>query len=149
MSSVRSIVVDERYQNSVDNEGETLIPPTLLSFSKTFSEDLQSTFKLKVPVIAGKSAAPNSIFISLGDASTFLDAADRRTSEGYEIQVTEQGISVIGASPLGAWWGTRTILQQGALNKNLELSTGNATDSPGWGVRGAFVRSLFLSVSPC
>lgn len=146
---MHSIVVDERYQNSVDDNGETLIPPTLLSFSQTFAEDLQSTFKLKVPVVPGKSAKPNSIFISLGDASAYLDAAGRPTSEGYEIQVTEHGISIIGASPLGAWWGTRTILQQGVLNENLELSTGNATDSPGWGVRGAFVRSHLDIFWPC
>lgn len=138
--------MDEQYQNSVDNDGETLIPPTLLEFSKTFSDDLQSTFDLKIPVVTGKSAEYKSIFITLGDSSAFIDAAGRPTSEGYEIQVTEKGISVIGASPLGAWWGTRSILQQGTLNKNLQLSLGSATDAPGWGIRGAFV-SLFSIIS--
>jgi hexosaminidase len=146
LSQLDSIIVDEQYQNAVDEDGETLIPPTLLSFSQTFSEDLLSTLKLKVPVVTGKSAEPKSIFITLGDASAFLDAAGRPTSEGYEIQVTDQGILVIGASPLGAWWGTRTILQQGVLSDNLQLTVGNATDAPGWGIRGAFVRSALYYI---
>lgn len=134
-----SIIVDAQYQNSVDTDGETLIPPTLLEFSQTFSADLQSTFHLKVPVTTGKSAQRNSIFITLGNSSTLLDAAGRPTSEGYEIHVMAHGISITGASPLGAWWATRTILQQGILNKNAELSLGKASDAPGWGIRGAFV----------
>ncbi|OBT49922.1 hypothetical protein VE04_09895 [Pseudogymnoascus sp. 24MN13] len=137
LDQLYSIIVDEKYQDSVNVDGETLIPPTLMDFSKTFSEDLLSTFNLQVSVVAGKSAMPRSIFMTLGNASAFLDAAGRPTSEGYEIQVTEQGILVIGASPLGAWWATRSILQQGVLNKDLELRLGNATDAPGWGIRGA------------
>jgi hexosaminidase len=121
-----------------------LIPPTLLEFSRTFSEDLQSTFNLKAPVITGNSAQPNSIFITLGDSSAFVDAAGRPTSEGYAIEVTKNGIFITGASPLGAWWGTRSILQQGTLNKDLELSLGNAVDAPGWGIRGAFVRIYYM-----
>lgn len=124
----------------MDNDGETLIPPTLLEFSRTFAQDLQSTFDLKIPVITGRSAVPRSIFVTLKDSSTFLDAAGRSTAEGYEIEITKYGIVITGASPLGAWWGTRTILQQGVLDKKLELSLGTATDAPGWGIRGAFVR---------
>lgn len=117
-----------------------MIPPTLLEFSTTFSGDLQSTFNLKVPVVTGDAIKPNSIFVTLGDSSSLVDAAGRPTSEGYEIEVTQNSITIAGASPLGAWWGTRSILQQGVLNKNLQLSQGKATDAPGWGIRGAFVR---------
>lgn len=142
---VNSIIVDAQYQNSVDNDGETLIPPTLLQFSQTFSADLQSTFQLKASVTTGKSAQPNSIFITLGNSSALVDAAGRPTSEGYQIEVTTNGVSITGASPLGAWWGTRTILQQGILNKDARLSLGKATDAPGWGIRGAFVRWISFS----
>ncbi|KAH8807413.1 beta-hexosaminidase [Xylogone sp. PMI_703] len=139
LRGVHSIIVDQKYQNHVDNDGETLIPPTLLQFSQTFSQDLQSTFNLRVPVITGRSAAPGSVFVTLGNPNNFRDAAGRPTSEGYEIQVTRNGITITGASPLGAWWGTRSILQQGVLNKNLELSLGTAKDAPGWSIRGAFL----------
>lgn len=134
---MKSIVVDSAYQNTVDNNGETLIPPTLKSFASTFSADLLSSLDLKVPVTTSKSAGKNSIFLTLGNSSDYLDAAGRPTSEGYSIQVTAQGIVITGASPLGIWWGTRSILQQGVLSEKLSL--GSATDSPGWGIRGTFV----------
>lgn len=45
------------------------------------------------------------------------------------------GVTVTGASPLGAWWATRSILQQ-ALLHNGSIPIGTGTDSPGWGTRG-------------
>ena len=137
--------MDYRYENAVNTEGETLIPPTLMSFAKTFSSDLEASLNLKVPVVTGNAATANSIFLTIGtNSSQFLDAAGRPTSEGYSIDVTSQGIVITGASPLGAWWGTRTILQQGVLVDNMQLSLGSATDSPGWGIRGTFVRQTVL-----
>jgi hexosaminidase len=135
-----SIVVDSDYQNAVNTEGETLIPPSLLSFAKTFGTDLESSLGLNVPVITGKSSAKNSVFMTISkNSSEFLDAAGRPTSEGYSIDVTSTGIVITGASPLGVWWATRTILQQGVLNDGMELSLGSAVDAPGWQIRGAFV----------
>lgn len=135
---MKSIVVDSKYFNTVNIEGETLIPPTLKSFASTFSEDLASVLGLNVPVEIGGAAAKNSIFITIGNASQYLDAAGRPTSEGYSIDVTSHGIVITGASPLGAWWATRTILQQSILS-NGKLTLGSASDSPGWGIRGTFV----------
>ena len=141
-----SIVVDSDYQNAVNTEGETLIPPTLLSFAKTFGTDLESSLGLNVPVITGKSSVKNSIFMTIAkNPSQFLDAAGRPTSEGYSIDVTSHGIVITGASPLGAWWATRTVLQQGVLSDGMELSLGSATDAPGWGIRGTFVSCLSRS----
>ena len=141
LKQLDSIVVDSEYQNAVNTEGETLIPPTLLSFAKTFSTDLESSLGLNVPVKTGKLSANNSIFMTISNnSSEFLDAAGRPTSEGYSIVVTSDGIAITGASPLGAWWATRTVLQQGVLDDGMTLSLGSATDAPGWGVRGSFVR---------
>jgi hexosaminidase len=146
LKHLSSIVVDSDYRNAVDTEGETLIPPTLLSFAMTFGTDLESSLGLNVPVITGKLSAENSIFMTISkNPSQFLDAAGRSTSEGYSIDVTSHGIVITGASPLGAWWATRTVLQQGVLNEGMELSLGSATDAPGWGIRGAFVSCLSRS----
>ena len=139
LKQVKFIIVDSEYENAVDSKGETLIPPTLKAFASTFSEDLSSSLSVKVPVVTGTVASSNSIFLTIGNASHYLDAAGRPTSEGYSIDVSHQGIVVTGASPLGAWWGTRTILQQGVLADNMALSYGSATDAPGWGIRGTFV----------
>lgn len=140
LKHLTSVVVDLDYENAINTEGQTLIPPTLLSFAKTFGSDLETSLELNVPVTTGKCCAKNSIFLTISkNSSAFLDAAGRPTSEGYSIEVTSTGIVITGASPLGAWWGTRTILQQGILDDGMELSLGSATDAPGWGIRGSFL----------
>lgn len=139
LKNLKSIIVNTHYAESVNTEGETLIPPTLKAFAHTFSDDLSTSLGLTVPVKTSHFLAKDSIFITIGNSSTWLDAAGRPTSEGYTIDVTSNGIVITGASPLGAWWATRSILQQGILDTDMELSYGSATDAPGWGVRGAFV----------
>jgi hexosaminidase len=135
LSSVTRVLVDSRFQNTVDTEGKTLIPPTLLAFGTTFAADLLE-LGLSVPVEVASAARPGSIFLTLAsDAGVFLDAAGRRTSEGYELSVGAQGVVVAGASPLGAFWGTRTIMQLAKLG-GLALPVGSGRDAPGWGTRG-------------
>jgi hexosaminidase len=142
LRALKSIIVNTHYVDSVNTEGETLIPPTLRSFAETFSADLSTSLGLTVPVETSYTSAQDSIFITIGNSSAWLDAAGRPTSEGYTIDVTSDGIVITGASSLGAWWATRSILQQGILASNMELSYGSATDAPGWGIRGAFVSSF-------
>lgn len=149
LKQLKSIIVDAKYENTPNTEGETLIPPTLKSFASTFSDDLATSLGLDVPVTVGKSASSNSIFLTIGNTSNHLDAAGRPTSEGYSIDVTTNGIVITGASSLGAWWATRSILQQGVLNDGMKLSLGKATDAPGWGIRGTFVRASPLGRSGC
>jgi len=139
LKQLKNIIVDSKYQNIVNIEGETLVPPTLKSFASTFSDDLSSSLDLSIPVRIGEAALPNSIFMTLGNSSHYLDAAGKITSEGYSIDITIDGIVITGASPLGAFWGTRSILQQGILSDGMKLSLGSGIDSPGWGIRGLFV----------
>jgi hexosaminidase len=87
--------------------------------------------------------------MTIGNSSHYLDAAGRPTSEGYSINITKDGIVITGASPLGAFWGTRSILQQGVLSNGMQLSLGNAIDAPGWGVRGTFVSFSPFGGSEC
>lgn len=136
---LQSIVVDSKYANAVDLEGETLIPPTLTEFANTFSSDLESSLGLKIAVHVADVASTNSVFLTVAeDNSTFTDAAGRVTSEGYTLNVTTNGIFITGASPLGVFWGTRTLLQQAVL-RELSIPHGTGTDSPGWRNRGIMV----------
>jgi hexosaminidase len=137
LSRVTRVLVDERYQNVVDLDGKTLIPPTLLAFGQTFASDLLE-LGLRVPAEVAASAQPESIFLTISTEGVFLDAAGRNTSEGYTLTVGEQGVVVAGASPLGAFWGTRTLIQQAKLGA-LQLPIGSGSDSPGWGTRGVMV----------
>ncbi|KAJ7246384.1 putative beta-hexosaminidase [Mycena rebaudengoi] len=137
LSKVTQIVVDSRFQNAVDLNGKTLIPPTLLAFAQTFAQDLLM-LGIRAPVQVASSAGPNSIFLTVSSNGRFLDAAGRNTSEGYTLTVSAQGVSIAGASPLGTFWGTRTLLQQAKLG-DLQLPIGSGTDAPGWGTRGVML----------
>ena len=137
ISRVEHIIVDWRFALTKDEEGSTLIPPTLLEFANTFSGDLKSILGLDVPVSQG-SWRKNSIYLTVGHADEFLDAAGQKTSEGYALSTGEDGIVISGASPLGVWWGTRTILQQVALHDG-SMPAGSGRDSPGWKTRGMMI----------
>ncbi|GKT46135.1 beta-hexosaminidase [Colletotrichum spaethianum] len=134
-TSLSKIIVSSEFAESVDEAGQTLIPPTLHSFATTFASDLSSALKLDILVELGDAAEQGSIFLTLGDAGLYLDAAGRETSEGYSLNVTADGVLITGASPLGVWWGTRTLLQQLILGGG-EVNLGYGADSPGWGTRG-------------
>lgn len=113
----------------------TLIPPTLYEFAQTFAEDLGTIFNIDATVTNGTNSPTGSIFLTLGDASTYLNASGDPSSEGYSLYVTSGSITITGASPLGAWWGTRTVIQQATLN-NGSVPLGSGTDTPGWATRG-------------
>ena len=128
-------MVDAQYASSVDDSKDTLIPPTLFEFAETFAQDLSSIFDIDAAVVNGSSSTADSIFLTLGDPSVYLNASGDPVSEGYTLTVTSSGITITGASALGAWWGTRTVLQQATLNDGL-VPVGTGVDAPGWGTRG-------------
>ena len=135
IASVRTITIDSEYASATDENGWTLIPPTLQEFAWTFAEDLREVAGCYVTVELGARCGEKGIFLTIDTSDEFVDAAGRFTSEGYRIDVTESGITITGASPLGAWWGTRTVLQQAVLNDGT-ISVGTGIDAPGWGTRG-------------
>ncbi|KAI1777648.1 glycoside hydrolase family 20 protein [Hypoxylon cercidicola] len=135
ITSVKELIVDSKFAESRDETGETLIPPSLQDFAKTFAADLSSTLDLDVSVSNGNGATPDSIFLTLGDPSKYVDVAGAQTAEGYTLSVNSSGIVISGASPLGVWWGTRTVLQQAILS-NSSLPYGEGDDAPGWRNRG-------------
>lgn len=137
LSELGRIVVDVQHCDSTDDTGHTLIPPTLLEFANTFASDLEST-GCHTEVVAGDHAEDGSIFLTIGNSSEFVDAAGRWTAEAYTLNVTDDRIIITGASPLGAWWATRSVFQQRALNGT--IATGYGVDAPGWGTRGIMVR---------
>lgn len=137
--SVRTIQVDPKYASSVDTDGWTLIPPTLQAFGKTFAEDLRDVTGHNATLVTGaEDASSPTIFLTIGQDDDFKDAAGRFTSEAYKINVTKAGITLTGASPLGVFWATRTVLQQAILNHG-KLALGSGIDAPGWGTRGVFL----------
>lgn len=138
MRNVHTIVVDLVHSNTRDQDGLTLIPPTLWEFAETFRDDLAG-IGINTILLPGPKPISNAIYLTLdSDKSQFVNAAGNKTSEGYRLSVTSSGVTVSGASPLGAWWGTRTVLQQALIN-NKKMKLGTGVDSPGWSERGMMV----------
>jgi hexosaminidase len=129
------IVVDSQYSAFKDDSMATLIPPTLLEFAQTFADDLATIYDVDATVTNATNSTAGSIFLTLGDPSHYLNASGEPSSEGYSLSVTSDAITITGASPLGVWWGTRTVLQQATLN-NGSVPSGSGTDTPGWATRG-------------
>lgn len=138
LTHIQRIIVDSRYAQTKDENGWTLIPPTLNEFVQTFAQDHNNLYGRYLGVQSDSRSVPESIFLTIGNDSEFKDVAGRRTSEAYKIEVKSDRIVVTGASPLGVWWGTRTILQQASLN-GAKIAVGSGVDSPGWNTRGVFV----------
>ncbi|PSR88673.1 glycoside hydrolase, catalytic core [Coniella lustricola] len=147
ISNIQTIVVDSRYASAVDDTLDTLIPPTLYEFATVFAEDLSSIFSINATVVNGSVAnADNTtsddggfLYLTLAeDPSLYLNASSDPSSEGYTLSVTADAITITGASPLGVWWGTRTVLQQAALSSSSSASVplGSGSDTPGWTTRG-------------
>ncbi|KAI1464703.1 glycoside hydrolase family 20 protein [Daldinia caldariorum] len=135
ISSLRGVLVDSKLAESRDESGETLIPPSLQEFAKTFADDLHDVLGLDISVSPSDEPISDTVFLTLGDPSKYTDVKGSQTSEGYTLSVDSSGIVITGASPLGVWWGTRTVLQQAVLS-NGSLSYGEADDAPGWRTRG-------------
>ena len=136
IKGLTELVVDSRYADSRDTTGETLIPPSLGDFANTFAKDLESVLNLELDVALAEDASPDSLFLTVNETAEYLDASGAQTAEGYTLTVSDSGVVVSGASALGAWWGTRTILQQAVLSEDSAIPYGETKDAPGWGIRG-------------
>lgn len=135
ISALNSITVDSLFADSRNEHGETLIPPSLLEFADTFKGDLHHALGLNVSRSVAKDARPHSIFLTVGDVGDYIDARGAPTYEGYTLSVSASGVRISGASALGVWWGTRTLLQL-ALISDGHIPFGTSKDAPGWPVRG-------------
>ncbi|KAL2816726.1 glycoside hydrolase family 20 protein [Aspergillus granulosus] len=133
--SLKQIIVDSSFVDEVNANGSTLIPPTLWEFATTFQADVDNVLGLSLRLAIGREPSPDTIFLTLEKNTVFKDAAGRATSEGYSLAVDRNGIVISGASPLGVWWGTRSIMQLARLY-DYQLPHGSGTDAPGWRTRG-------------
>ncbi len=162
LSSVVQIVVDSKHASHGT--------PSLLDFANTFRDDLKDVVSYLgiVPVslspnIPGITLGIPTIYLTLDTSSKYNLYNGEPTDEGYNLVVTPSSVTIKSSAPLGVWWGTRTLLQQAALQlskgvPSVSFPAGNISDSPGWEVRGfmldagrhwyetAFLSKLYWSV---
>ncbi|KAI1114847.1 beta-hexosaminidase [Nemania sp. NC0429] len=136
ISAIRSIVVDEAYAKWVDKSGETLIPPSLREFAGVFSDDLVSIRGLhNIRTVEASKPQPHSVFLTIQEDAHYKYVSGEASPEAYVLEVTGSGVTIRGASPLGVWWGTRSLLQLALLSEG-KLPLGKSVDVPGWKLRG-------------
>lgn len=98
-----------------------------LETAKTFSDDYRTMFGNKLSVSENKPTAGDFV-ISFSDDKSLGD-------EGYTIKIDNQ-VTITAATPLGAFWATRTLLQMAEQNPNRELPKGFIKDFPQYSKRG-------------
>lgn len=143
LASHARIVVDAAQASSREDNGLSLIPPTLSSFAYTFAADLKETFpKTEATVILANLDDFNPrngdiilTILSNASASNFTLAKGIPTSEGYEMEVNGTAITIKGSGAKGSFWGTRTLLQ-GLILTNGSFPGGVIKDQPDWQTRG-------------
>lgn len=139
------IVVDSGFATHRDSDDIYL--PSLLQYANTFREDLISLIGFSnVPhVLLGVLPFPQVttpvIFLSLGAINkTYYNG--KPSLDGYDLDISSTTVIIKGAGTIGAWWGTRTLLQQIAIERHdktssfISIPAGHAFDVPGWEVRG-------------
>jgi hexosaminidase len=136
ITSSTQIVVDSTYAHSGS--------PSLEQFVQTFRDDLVDITGYQLPDITldltRLNTRPDTIFITMGAKPNLTYNNGKPSPEGYEMDVTATGIVISGVQPIGAWWGTRTLLQTVVLRAQTgsghSVPVGNGFDAPGWEVRG-------------
>ena len=139
------IFVDKSY---AFDRGSKSDAPTLLDFAETFRSDLihLTSFTLpRVQVIPFSQTHidhdSSLIVLTLDSSRNHTLYSGVPTSEAYDFLISNTSYVISGSGSIGAWWGTRTLLQQLVLseqgnNGTYAIPAGNGTDSPGWEVRG-------------
>jgi hexosaminidase len=151
------IVVDASHASSREDNGLSLIPPTLSAFAQTFASDLNQAFPASTASVTTLTVGPgftptkgDIILTILPDAAAaqFKFASGSHTTEGYQLNITSSSITISGSGAKGSFWGTRTVLQGLVLN-NGKLPGGIVTDQPDWETRGFMLGVLFAYTDSC
>lgn len=101
----------------------------LLAAAQSFANDYQEMFNQKLTVVKGNKARKGDIFFTL--------KADKKLGdEGYRLHISSESVQVESATPRGAFWATRTLLQLSEQNKQRALPCGTTTDVPQYALRG-------------
>ena len=93
LKDVKTIVVDTAHGSAKDRNGQTLIPPTLDEFAKTFADDWSNIVGNKVSLKHETTGSHGAVFLTLGNHTEFKDAAGRWTSEAYETELVHPTVA--------------------------------------------------------
>ncbi|NDV58677.1 family 20 glycosylhydrolase [Bacteroides sp. 519] len=105
--------------------------PEVARIARMFVDDYQQMFGPKLTIVEGKATK--------GDVTFALKKDKKLGSEGYEIKITETGITITAPQTTGLYWSTRTLLQMAEQNETRQLPLGVVRDYPDYEVRGFMI----------
>ncbi|KAJ5156907.1 uncharacterized protein N7482_008007 [Penicillium canariense] len=134
------IYIQDGFSSWRDQDGLTLIPPSASEFALTFRDDLHeitnSSWEIQTVKQLPKQASGVFLGRSTKPKSHFTYEDGTATEEGYELIVEKNRACIYGSGARGMWWGTRTLLQQFALNPHSLIPAGWVKDVPAYATRG-------------
>lgn len=117
------ILLSERYAD-VGN-------PTLRERVELFAKELSQVFGRKIKIEGKQRPGKKDISVALASE----EGLGNLGKEGYVLIADENGLHILASDPLGAFWGTRSILQVFKQNNNT-FPCGIAIDYPQYPLRG-------------
>lgn len=99
----------------------------LAEVGRVFAEDYMKMFGTQLEVVSGKPGNKDFIFRLAGGKGI--------PEEGYRIFIGDR-VEITAATPKGAYWATRTILQILEQDESRSLPCGHIYDYPSYPVRG-------------
>lgn len=109
--------------------------PTLRERAELFAGELSEIFGRKIEVLSQGRHGKADIHISVADAKNTPELAVNFGKESYVLAAMSDGLHIVSTDPLGAFWGTRSILQVFKQNNNT-FPCGIAIDYPQYPLRG-------------
>ena len=105
--------------------------PTLKARVELFAKELSEIFGREIKILNRKRPGKKDISFAIAPDN----AIGNLGKEGYGIISDENGLHILASDPLGAFWGTRTILQVFKQHNNT-FPCGIAIDYPQYPLRG-------------
>ncbi|SIQ06841.1 hexosaminidase [Cellulosimicrobium aquatile] len=110
----------------------------LAGAADVLADELGALLDEDVPVVADPTAA-SVVDLAVDDGRTDLG------KEGYALTVHAGGVTIVGATPQGAFYGTRTLAQM--LAQQTVLPAGSTVDVPRYAERGVTLCACQINVS--
>ncbi|KAJ5278586.1 hypothetical protein N7478_003958 [Penicillium angulare] len=141
LSAVEKIIYIQSDSASwTDQNGLTLIPPSVEQFAETFREDIEELTNCSwaLQSVPHPPHGASGVFLGLLEdpVEQFTYEDGTPNEEGYELLVEGHLISIYGSGARGMWWGTRTLLQKIVLNQLASVPLGHLRDAPAYSTRG-------------
>lgn len=105
--------------------------PTLKARAELFAKELSEIFGREIKILNKQRPGKKDISFAIAPDN----AIGNLGKEGYGIISDENGLHILASDPLGAFWGTRTILQVFKQHNNT-FPCGIAIDYPQYPLRG-------------